>query len=449
MNLPEISDRYAASILFAAVLVVAAAAINIVGETGQETGHTVWDCTFDEEDVCVQTEITDYKSCSVEDDRPRQEHCRTTNQSIEQVSMFTDPSNYINSPMTDQEYEVESLDVGENAAWDADFLKDDTFLYTEMDGTLTRYDGEEELESAELNNTEKFGNTGLLGVAADPEFEENRYVYLYYYTGEWRDVEPDPTDVIDPIYNRVSRFTFEDGELKDEKILVDEIEGSSGHSGGRIDIGPDNKLYITTGDSEYVKTDYEELHQKVQDREFLGGKILRTELDGEVPEDNPFNDSYVYAEGLRNPQGLDFHPETGTPYISMHGPWRYDEVNKIETGKNYGWPAEKCGYNYQEHVEPASETTETFYCFNEFTIAPSGTTFVDDENHPWHGYYFVTGLRGSMLYAIDTTQEEPEGEIFYIRETEEIDNRLRNVEYHDEALYLFGDGYGVGKLTSK
>ncbi len=431
--------KYLVSLVVIASVITVSAAMVLTGD--DEDSYTVWDCTFEEEDTCFKTEITEYQDCEEGDT-----NCEYTEEGIEEVSMFTDPVNYVKAPMTEKEYDLESLDVGENAAWDADFLKDGTFLYTEMDGTLVHHDGEEQLDTAEVD-TEQFGNTGLLGVAADPEFEENSYVYLYYFNGEWQELEPDPSENVDPIYNRVSRFSFEDGELTDEKVLIDNIEGSSGHSGGRIDIGPEGYLYITTGDSEFLKAGYEELYGKAQDPEFLGGKVLRTTLEGEVPETNPDEESYVYAKGFRNPQGIDFHPETGDPYISMHGPWRYDEVNRVEAGANYGWPGERCGEPYEETVE-VENTTEPVYCFNEWTIAPSGTTFVDDEEHPWYGHYFVTGLRGSMLYAIDLKDETAEqGEVFYIRETEEIDNRLRNVEYHNGSLYLFGDGYGVGKLT--
>ena len=435
------------SLIFTSVFVVALVVGLAVSfyQIDDEEGVEVWDCTFDEEDVCVETVIQEHRYCQEEGDIPRQEYCRDTDTDIEEVTVFTDPSNYIKAPMTEEEYDIDSLDIGENAAWDADFLDDGSFFYTEMNGTLVRQEGDETVESASLNQTEKFGNTGLLGVAADPDFEDNRYVYLYYYTGEWRDVEPDPTEDIDPIYNRVSRFTFDDGELEDEKVLIDGIPGSSGHSGGRIDIGPDNRLYVTTGDSEYLKTDHDELHQDIQDRDFLGGKVLRTELDGSVPEENPFDQSYVYAEGFRNPQGISFEPETGQPFISEHGPWRYDRAIDVEKGQNYGWPAERCGYEYQEHVELEDETAETFYCFNEWTVAPSGTTFVDDPEHEWYGNFFITGLRGSVLYSIDV--ETGEGEVFYIRKDEELDNRLRNVEFHEGSLYLFGDGFGAGKLT--
>lgn len=416
-------------------------------DSSEVSSHEVWDCTFDEADTCIRANITEYQSCLNEEGVPEVDACRTTDEGIEHVSMFTDPGNYIKAPMTEEEYSAESLDIGNNNVWDAEFIDEDRMIYTEQDGTVVVHDGDEVLEQAELEGTSKFGNTGLLGVAVDPNYEENNRIFLYYYKEEWREHDQEVLEQLDPIYNRVSSFELVDGELRNENVLIDDIEGSSGHSGGRLSIGPDERLYVTTGDSEYVKTEIEELHRRIQDRDFLGGKVLRTELDGEVPGDNPFDDSYVYAEGLRNPQGIDFHPETGNPYVSMHGPWRYDEVNRIEAGENYGWPAYRCDQRYKEHVE-VEDYQSPEYCFDEWTIAPSGTTFIDDESHEWYGSYFVTGLRGSMLYRLELSDEEvTDSEVFYIRENEELDNRLRHVEFNGESLYLFGDGHGVGKLT--
>lgn len=433
--------------LVAVALVVSGAGFYILNDD-DSISHQVWDCTFQDSDVCVESEINEYQNCQNEDGEPDIDACRTTSEGIEEITMYTDSGNYINSPITEEDYRVESVGFGQNNAWDAEFLEDGRLLYTEMEGKLVKVDGEEKIEEAELEGTQKFGNTGLLGVAADPEFEENNYVYLYYFAEDLqRNVEHDVEHMLDPIYNRVSRFEFVDGELRNEKILIDEIEGSSGHSGGRIDIGPDGYLYVTTGDSEYAKTEISELHQRIQDRDFLGGKVLRTTLEGEVPETNPYDDSYVFAEGFRNPQGIDFHPETGEPFISMHGPWRHDEVNLVESGRNYGWPGMKCD---REHFDvEIDENVEPTYCFDDWTIAPSGVAFVDDPEHEWYGDYFVTGLRGSMIYRIqlDSDMSLEHSEVFYIRQTEVIDNRLRNVEFNGDSLYLFGDGHGVGRIT--
>ncbi|MFP4017575.1 MAG: PQQ-dependent sugar dehydrogenase, partial [Halanaerobiales bacterium] len=113
------------------------------------------------------------------------------------------------------------------------------------------------------------------------------------------------------------------------------------HDGGRIAFGPDGMLYITTGDSGQMEL--------AQDVKSLAGKVLRLTSEGEIPGDNPFDNSPVYSLGHRNPQGLAWHPDTGDLFISDHGPTGEgglrgkDRIKVIEPGGNYGWP-EKVGY---------------------------------------------------------------------------------------------------------
>ena len=163
------------------------------------------------------------------------------------------------------------------------------------------------------------GEGGLLGLALDPNFDENHYLYLYYTYSEF---------LIS--YNKVVRYTEKDNELFDEKVLLDKIPGASFHDGGRLKFGEDGKLYITTGDAGSADA--------AQDINSLAGKILRINSDGSIPDDNPFEDSLVYSLGHRNPQGLDWDPVSGKLVVSEHGPsgergFAHDEVNVIELEK--------------------------------------------------------------------------------------------------------------------
>lgn len=169
------------------------------------------------------------------------------------------------------------------------------------------------------------GEQGLLGLALDPEFARNGYVYLFY--SEARDGKP--------WRNRVVRLTERDGRGTDLRAVLDDLpiggrHHSSGHNGGRVAFGPDGKLYVTLGDVGKP--------MNAQDKSKLTGKLLRLNADGSVPADNPFGGSLVYAYGLRNSYGVTFHPLTGVPYITDNGPDGHDEVNKIQTGGHYGWP---------------------------------------------------------------------------------------------------------------
>ena len=221
----------------------------------------------------------------------------------------------------------------------------------------------------------------MLGLALDPNFEENHYLYLYYTYNEF------PF-----IFNKVVRYTEHDNTLSDEFVLVDKIPGAAIHDGGRLKFGPDKKLYITTGDAANADS--------AQDLKSLSGKILRINTDGTVPSDNPFKDSLIFSYGHRNPQGIDWEPVTGKLVATEHGPsgergFAHDEINVIEAGKNYGWPKVVGEEQKPEFVSPILQTGDD-------TWAPSGSTFYDSTNIPeWTNKYFVATLRGTHLRMLE------------------------------------------------
>ena len=146
-------------------------------------------------------------------------------------------------------------------------------------------------------------------------------------------------------------------------------------------------MYITTGDAGIVAN--------AQDLNSLGGKILRINSDGSIPNDNPFPNSPVYSLGHRNPQGLDWDPITRKLVASEHGQSAHDEVNVIESGKNYGWPEVIGDETDPKYQSPLLHTgTETW--------APSGAVFYNSKNIPeWENKYFIATLRGNHLRMLD------------------------------------------------
>jgi glucose/arabinose dehydrogenase len=160
--------------------------------------------------------------------------------------------------------------------------------------------------------------TGLLGVVLDPDFEENRFVHCYYTFGADES----------KYFNRVVKIR-DDGT--GEQIILDNIPAGLIHNGGIMAFGPDKTLYIGVGVQD-------EIMDKAQDVKWLGGKILRINRDGSIPEDNPYAKSPVYSYGHRNIFGLAFHPVAHTLYACDVGPDKNDEINVIIKGKNYGWP---------------------------------------------------------------------------------------------------------------
>lgn len=309
--------------------------------------------------------------------------------------------------------------VAENLVvpWSIDWTPDGTVLFTERVGDL-RYiqDGTlapEPLFSLSANTIEG----GLLGVAVDPNFQENNYIYLYYTHDE-----PDSNTNA----NKAVRYTFVDGSVTEDLVLIEDIPGGAFHDGGRIQFGPDGKLYIATGDGGYPDL--------AQDLDSPAGKILRINPDGTIPEDNPFEGSPVWSLGHRNPQGMDWD-ESGNLIVAEHGPsgWRgvaHDELNLITPGTNYGWPV-IIGDETAEGMQTAIFNT------GNGTWAPSGAEFYDGDKIPqWTGKYFVATLRGSHLHMVDFDLQE-NTVVSHSRLFQDEFGRLRDVQTGpDGFLYL-------------
>ncbi len=241
-----------------------------------------------------------------------------------------EPLETTNEPETEHSLEEkESIELEENVTTLAEKLTipwsiakyEDSFYVTERGGKLLRISENGQITNQELNLEREilhYGEGGLLGLLLHPNFAENNHAYIYHTYQEG-----------DQIFNRVVLIENDGESWQEVEVLIDQIPGARFHNGGRIELGPDRKLYITTGDATERKL--------AQDQSSLAGKILRMDLDGTIPEDNPFNDSYVYSYGHRNPQGITWGDD-GTMYSTEHGNSAHDEINIIEPGKNYGWP---------------------------------------------------------------------------------------------------------------
>jgi glucose/arabinose dehydrogenase len=281
------------------------------------------------------------------------------------------------------EVKVETVVDNLKIPWELVFAPDGRIFFTERDGKLWVIED----ESLELVATFPTSNTlegGLLGLALDPEFEKNNFLYLYqtYFGFELH-------------HNKVVRYTVSNNQLTDEQILIDKIPGALWHDGGRIKFGPDEKIYITTGDATNAN-----LSQKIDS---LAGKILRINADGTIPVDNPFESSPVFSYGHRNSQGIDW-TENGILVSSEHGPsgekgYAHDEINVIEPGKNYGWPVIVGDSNNPEYTNPILHS-------GDVTWAPSGLLYYDSDKIPeWKGKFLVAALRGQHVMVLDLDLE--------------------------------------------
>lgn len=273
---------------------------------------------------------------------------------------------------------VEALATGLDTPWGMAFTPDGALLITERGGFIRLYRNGalQPNPVADLRSDVRAeGEGGLLGIAVDPAFAQNRHIYVYHsYTGAGG-----------AMLNRVVRYQLSDAFVATSpQVVIDGIPGSSIHNGGRIEFGPDGMLYITAGDAAETSL--------AQETGSLGGKILRIRADGTVP-DNPFGPSAVYSMGHRNPQGLDWDA-VGQLYATEHGPVGQDEVNRIFGGSNYGWPTVTGAPGDPRFVDPLRVYTPS--------IAPSGATFYDGSRLPcWQGDYFFATLRGAHLHRLD------------------------------------------------
>jgi glucose/arabinose dehydrogenase len=413
-------------------------------EESQRQCHRVLDCS-DREQKCAHRRIAfDVEACAKKYLRIM---CENFQNRLPGISLVADSGNYISAPLAEKTVSAE-FQARLHAPFDLEFLPDGTMLITEKRGNVVHIDAAGNKKNVIQLEVIDWGGAGLMGLAIDPGFAQNRFVYIAY-SHKLDDSDP---SFLNPelatmrrIVCRISRLTFNKGVLEDENVLIDYIPASYMHTGLGLEFGPDGKLYAGTGDA----------HNPLlsQDTFFLGGKILRLNTDGSIPEDNPDPASYVYSKGHRNVQGMAWNTETGDLYSSEHGADRFDEINFVEPGKNYGWGTYQCDER-MSWKGPGGETTFPLVCFRHWNISPSGMEFVSDLRSPWHGSLFVASLRGKHLhrYVFEGGRMEVD-EIFYIADDwnnsiprYSFSRRIRDVEYRDGALYVISQN-GLVKLT--
>jgi len=270
---------------------------------------------------------------------------------------------------TDGDRDIEIVAENLEIPWEVAFLPEGDILVTERPGRLVKIGTNRQV--IEIEGVHHTGEGGLLGLALDPAFSQNHFIYLYL------------TGIDDGrLVNRVERYRLGNSAVTDRQVILDGIAGAAIHDGGRIEFGPDGYLYVTTGDAGSTNT--------AQDTASLNGKILRIGADGSIPADNPFGNA-VFSFGHRNVQGLAWDT-TGRLWATEHGPSGagsgFDEVNLIEPGNNYGWPVIQGDETRDNMHEPVIQSGA------DDTWAPADAEIVGDR-------IFFTGLRGAALYSAE------------------------------------------------
>ncbi|MEX2574052.1 MAG: PQQ-dependent sugar dehydrogenase [Balneolaceae bacterium] len=281
---------------------------------------------------------------------------------------------------------VNGLDV----PWDITYGPDGWIWINEQRGTVSRVNTEtgEHQVLLEIPDVHFERSRGLLSKAIHPDFDEHPYLFLHYvYSDE------------EGSHSRIVRYTFEQDTLVDRTMILDSLAGNNGHNGSRMIIGTDGKLWFGIGDAQN--------YDQAQNPETYHGKVLRMNLDGSVPGDNPFGNR-VWSTGHRNIQGIT--SGHGRIYISEHGPDNDDEVNLILKGRNYGWPDVQgyCDSEVERNYCRDSLIVEPMQAFTP-VIAPAGINFYNHNAIPeWKNSLLLTSLRIQTLRVLHLNESGDE-----------------------------------------
>jgi glucose/arabinose dehydrogenase len=285
----------------------------------------------------------------------------------------------------DETLRVETVASNFDTIWELAWGPDGHIWVTERGGEISRVNpGTGAVTSlGQVPDVAEFGEGGLMGLAFHPDFATQPFVYVVhtYSSGGTR--------------NRLVRMRYTGTALGTPEILLDNVPGASIHDGSRLAVGADRLLYMTTGDAANEPLS--------QDRNSVAGKVLRLGLDGSAAPGNPFG-TRVYSVGHRNPQGIAFAPN-GTLYISEHGPGDNDEVNRLQAGRNFGWPNVRgfcdgdAGGSEQSFCQ-ANNVVEPLAAWSP-TIATAGLAYYDHTLIPgWRGSLLLGTLKDETLYRL-------------------------------------------------
>ena len=297
------------------------------------------------------------------------------------------------------DYRVVTVAEGLIQPWSIAFLPGGDALITERPGRL-RILRQGKLVAQPVEGVPKVfhsGQGGLLEVMPHPNFASNRLLYITYS-------KPGSTEA--DSRTALIRARFETDRLTQVQEIFDAVSKGRGHYSGKIAFDKNGYLFLTLGDRQVPPEGNLEAHP-AQDLTNHHGKIVRLHDDGRVPTDNPFVSRAgarpeIWSYGHRNVQGLAIHPETGELWADEHGPQGGDELNRIEPGKNYGWPVIGFGVNYTTglaiHTGTHRDGMEQPVKIWVPSIGISGMMFYTGDKFPqWKGNLFIGGMNGQQL----------------------------------------------------
>ncbi len=281
--------------------------------------------------------------------------------------------------------QVESTRIvksGLSFPWEILWGKDNSLWMTERGGKISKINpanGATEF-SYSIPEVYSYGEGGLLGMVQHPSFLTNGYLYVVYTYNK------------NTVYTeKVVRFTYANNALSNPLTLIDNIAGGNYHNGSRLLILGD-KLFITTGEAGVTSLS--------QQDNSPNGKVLRINLDGSIPSDNPIAGNPMWTKGMRNPQGFVY--ANGLLYTAEHGPHVDDEINIIEKGRNYGWPGSygPCVGNFVPFCT-ANNVKVPIMSSGGVTIAMSGLDYYNSDHLPdWKNSLLLATLKDATFYQV-------------------------------------------------
>ena len=318
-------------------------------------------------------------------------------------------------PSQAQDYQVSTLATGLDKPWSITAIDEGNYLVTEKSGRLVRLDADGSVITIEGTPPIYFANQGgLLEVLADPDFVNNKLIYLSFAGGE---KSANRTTVV--------KAALDGDTLSDVRTILEVSPDKEGpaHYGGKLAFLPDGTLLVSVGEGYKYR-------EEAQNLEWELGKLLRINTDGTAPADNPFPDTApkVLSYGHRNPQGLVYDTDTQRILMMEHGPKGGDELNHIVPGRNYGWPAITYGVDYSGAViSPFTEADGMEQPLEYWvpSIGPSGLAIYRGDLFPeWQGDLLLGSLINQEMrrLKLDGTSVIEDEAVF-----PEIKGRVRDV----------------------
>lgn len=354
--------------------------------------------------------------------------------------------------------QLTELNTSLQRPWGLAFLPDGRMLVTEKDGSLKLLaaNGSSLGAVQGVPAVNSGGQGGLLDVVIDPAFASNQRIYMTFSENDSSNASINGTAVLRARLDATAR------SLSDVMVIYRQLPkvSSSGHFGSRLVFDRSGHLFVALGDRQSRS---ERVH--AQDLSRGNGKVMRITTDGAPAPGNPrFSaanaQAGIWSYGHRNPQGAALHPGTGELWVSEHGPQGGDEINRVEAGKNYGWPVISYGQEYGLSIQVGEGTTKAgmeqpvsywltrdgspFSGLIKSSIAPSGLIFYTGDKFPeYRGNLFSGALAGTALWRI-VLAADGKSEIFRERLLASLGERIRDVRQGPDGwLYLLTDS---GKL---